>query len=387
MGGARIKAVLRRTGGVPAQVDALEAGGLCLSLTKGAVFGGAWPAGRHQDPAGDGVSAMTLREFLSDRSGRTVLQLICAGLAAMFLCATGTQPGVLAILLILFLLVFLIVNVFDFLQQRTRLLELNSILDGLDRKYLFTECVPQPEGLYERRLFDLARRAGRAMTGAVSDAQASQREYREYVERWVHEIKAPITAARLICRELDGDTRRKLTVELSQIEAHVERALFYARAENPEQDCLFRQIELEKIAAQAIENHSSLLIQNGIRVETEGLNCTVYTDEKWAVFILGQLLQNAARYRGEAQVITISAHPLGKQVRLTVLDNRDHGDYLDYIGENIPVEQSVEYRVYLTDSPMVRDYIESQTVYYYYNYDQDPVLRYSDYWNVLPRSD
>lgn len=59
--------------------------------------------------------------------------------------------------------------------------------------------------------------------------------------------------------------------------------------------------------------------------------------------------------------------------------NRDHSAYLDYIGENIPVEQSVEYQVYLTDSPMVRDYIESQTVYYYYNYDQDPVLRYSDY--------
>ncbi len=58
---------------------------------------------------------------------------------------------------------------------------------------------------------------------------------------------------------------------------------------------------------------------------------------------------------------------------------RDHSDYLDYIGENIPVEQSVEYQVYLTDSPLVRDYIESRTVYYYYNYDQDPVLRYSDY--------
>ena len=59
--------------------------------------------------------------------------------------------------------------------------------------------------------------------------------------------------------------------------------------------------------------------------------------------------------------------------------NRDHSDYLDYIGENISVEQSVEYQVYLTDSPIVRDYIESQTVYYYYNYDQDPVLPYSDY--------
>ena len=264
---------------------------------------------------------MTLREFLSDRLRRIALEVICAGLATLFLFATGTQPGVLVILLIVFLLVFLTVNMFDFFQQRARLLELKSILDALDRKYLFTECVPQPKGLFERRLFDLARLAGRDMTGAVSDAQASQREYREYVERWVHEIKAPITAARLICRELDGDTRRKLTAELSQIEAHVERALFYARAENPEQDCLFRQIELEKIAAQAIENHRSLLIQNGIRVELENMNCAVYTDEKWAVFILGQLLQNAARYRGPEPAVILSAKPLGRQTQLIVHDN------------------------------------------------------------------
>ena len=264
---------------------------------------------------------MTLREFLSDRLKRIALQVICAGLATLFLFATGTQPGVLVILLIVFLLVFLTVNMFDFFQQRARLLELKSILDGLDRKYLFTECVPQPKGLFERRLFDLTRLAGRDMTGAVSDAKASQREYREYVERWVHEIKAPLTAARLICRELDGDTRRKLTAELSQIEAHVERALFYARAENPEQDCLIRQIELEKIAAQAIENHRSLLIQNGIRVEMENMNCAVYTDEKWAVFILGQLLQNAARYREPEPVITLSAKPLGRQTQLIVHDN------------------------------------------------------------------
>lgn len=159
------------------------------------------------------------------------------------------------------------------------------------------------------------------MIGAVSDAEAAQREYREYVERWVHEIKAPITAARLVCRELDGDTRRKLTVELSQIEAQVERALFYARAESLEQDCLIRKTDLAKIVSQAIENHRILLIQSGIRVETENMDCSVYTDEKWAVFILGQLLQNAARYQKEDPVISISAEPLGKQVKLTVRDN------------------------------------------------------------------
>ena len=264
---------------------------------------------------------MTLREYLSDRFVRITLQLIGAGLAALFLLATGTQPGVLIILLIAFLLVFLIVHLFDFFRLRSRLLELETILEGLDQKYLFAECAPPPGGLYERRLFDLTRRAGRAMTGAVSDAQARQREYREYVERWVHEVKAPITAARLICRELDGETRRKLTAELAQIEANIERTLFYARAENPEQDCLFRQTDLGKIAAQAIENHRALLIQSGVRVETEKLNGVVYTDEKWAVFLLGQLLQNAARYRGAAPVITLFSKPLGKQIQLVVQDN------------------------------------------------------------------
>ena len=154
---------------------------------------------------------MTLREFLSDRLDRLLLQGICAAVAAFFLYATGTQSGVLAILFLALLLVFITVQLADFFRRRARLRELESILDSLDRKYLFTECVPPPQNLYERRLFDLTRRAGRDMTGAVSDAQAAQREYREYVERWVHEIKAPITAARLICRDLDGDTRRKLT--------------------------------------------------------------------------------------------------------------------------------------------------------------------------------
>lgn len=264
---------------------------------------------------------MMFGEFLSDRLLRIMIQLLCVGLAALFLWSTGTQSGILVILVLVLLLVFLAVQLSDFFRQRARLRELEAVLDSLDQKYLFPECVPPPGGLYERKLFDLTRRAGRAMTGAVSDAQATQREYREYVEQWVHEVKAPITAARLICRELDGTTRRKLTGELARIEAHVERALFYARAESPERDCVIRQTGLEEIVTQAVENHRALLIQCGVRVERSGLDCSVYTDGKWAVFILGQLLQNAARYQGEEPVISISTRLLGKQVQLTVADN------------------------------------------------------------------
>lgn len=264
---------------------------------------------------------MTFGEFLSDRLVYLLLYLICVAGAALFLAATGTQPGILVILLLVLLLVFTAVQLSDFYRQRSRLMELEAVLNGLDQKYLFTECVSPPQKLYERCLFNLIRVAGCSMIGTVSDAKASQREYQEYVESWVHEVKTPITAARLVYRQLEGDTRRKLDYELTQVETHIERVLFYARAESPERDCVIRQTNLSEIVSQAVENHRTLLIQSGIRVETQGLDYQVYTDKKWVAFILGQLLQNAARYRGEEPVIIISAKPLGKQTQLTVQDN------------------------------------------------------------------
>lgn len=264
---------------------------------------------------------MTIFSFFYDRLTRLVLQAVLVAAAAVFLLATGTQAGVVIILLILWLLTFLCVQAIDYLKTRSRLKELEAIMEGLDQKYLFSECIPKAPTAYERRLQELFRRAGKSMIETVSDAQAAQREYRDYVESWVHEIKTPITAAELICRSAEPSLRQKLSQELAQIEAHVERALFYARAESPEKDFIIRQASLADIAAQAIDHHRTVLISNGVRVETENLEHAVYTDSKWAVFILGQLLQNAARYRSDKPVITLSARLLGKQVQLTVHDN------------------------------------------------------------------
>lgn len=264
---------------------------------------------------------MTVRDFLSDRLERFVLWTLFAVTAGLFLLLTGTGAGIIILLCIAYFFAVFCVQAAEFFRCRSRLQELENILDGLDEKYLFFECVPGAGNSYERRLLDLSKKAGRSMIGTVSDAQAAQREYREYVESWVHEIKAPITAAELICRSAAPEMRRKLSRELSQIEAHVERALFYARAETPEKDLIVRQVSLLPIARQAIDNHRSLLIKNDIRIEIKNLEQTVYTDEKWVVFILGQLLQNAARYRSDDPVIVMSAGQIGEQVQLFVRDN------------------------------------------------------------------
>lgn len=264
---------------------------------------------------------MTILAFLSDRLTRLALQTILAAAAALFLLFTGAQPGIVALLIIAWLLALAGIQSIDYLKMRKRLAELEAVMERLDQKYLFMECMPKAGNAYERKLSELLRRAGKSMIEAVSDAQAAQREYREYVESWVHEIKTPITAAGLICQSAEPSLRQKLSQELAQIEAHVERALFYARAESPEKDFIVRQYGLPEIVSTAISRHRTLLIQSGVRVETENLEYTVYTDSKWAVFILGQLLQNAARYRSENPLITLSAKLLGRQVQLKIQDN------------------------------------------------------------------
>lgn len=264
---------------------------------------------------------MTIKEFILDRLDRIALHSAGLFVIAAFLLLTGTQPGIVILLLIIYLLTFFMEQLTDFWKAKKRLNELQAIMNGLDQRYLFTECVPKSHNLYERKLFELLRLSGKSMIEAVSDAQAAQREYREYIEQWVHEIKTPITAAKLICQNMDRDMRRKLSKELAQIDAHVERALFYARTESPEKDFIISKTELSTICEGAIQAHRTLLIENGVRVETENLNEIVYTDKKWVAFMLGQLLQNAARYRGEDPVIILSGKRLGQQVQLAVRDN------------------------------------------------------------------
>lgn len=264
---------------------------------------------------------MTLAEFLSDRLGRLIFHGIVLAAAVVFLLITGTQPGIAILLLHALALIFVLEQAVDFIKYRSRLNELKNILAGLDQKYLFAECIPKAQNIYEHKLMKLFQTAGRHMIQAVSDAEAAQREYREYIESWVHEIKTPITAAGLICRSASPEVRRKLSPELAQIETHVERALFYARAGNPEKDFIVRQIDLAEITAKALNQHRTILMQNGVQVKTNGLSQIVYTDEKWAAFIIGQLLQNAARYRREQPTVTLWTKQIGKQVQLIVQDN------------------------------------------------------------------
>lgn len=159
------------------------------------------------------------------------------------------------------------------------------------------------------------------MLEQIGEVERERLEYKEYIEQWIHEIKTPITAMKLLCENHRTDWTKELLLELEKTNRFTEQALYYARSEHTEKDYSVREMALSQVVHQAIADNKYLLLQSGMRLEVEEMQDTVYSDEKWVRFILNQLIANAVKYRTEQPVLRISTHKRQDQVVLVVEDN------------------------------------------------------------------
>lgn len=154
----------------------------------------------------------------------------------------------------------------------------------------------------------------RCVSKAANDEVAAHHRqvagYREYIETWVHEAKSPLAAAHLSLDNLDDAVSSSMTQnatlvlskinqieqELERVEGYIDQALFYARSETLEQDYLIRSYCLKDLVNKALKVNATALIQAHMTPRLEHLDLTVFTDEKWIIFILGQLIQNSVKY-------------------------------------------------------------------------------------------
>lgn len=68
----------------------------------------------------------------------------------------------------------------------------------------------------------------------IAEMQKRYREYRDFLDTWVHEIKTPITSARLIVENEKNPVTLKIDDELRKIDHYVELVLYYARSSDVE---------------------------------------------------------------------------------------------------------------------------------------------------------
>lgn len=136
------------------------------------------------------------------------------------------------------------------------------------------------------------------MLEQISAIQRERGEYREYIEQWIHEVKTPIAASKLLCENHPSPASPALLSALEAIDRYTEQALYYARSEHTEKDYFIRELRLFDAVHQSIGQNKYLLLQNGVTLQVHETEDTIFSDEKWLCFILNQLISNAVKYRG-----------------------------------------------------------------------------------------
>lgn len=118
----------------------------------------------------------------------------------------------------------------------------------------------------------------------------------DYYTMWVHQIKTPIAAMRLILQSEEKEHNEELLEQLFRTEQYVEMVLQYLRMESDSSDLLIRRYPLDIIVKQAVKKYAKSFIRKKIKLNYDDLNIGVITDEKWLVFVIEQLLSNALKY-------------------------------------------------------------------------------------------
>ena len=173
---------------------------------------------------------------------------------------------------------------------------------------------------------ELLRLVGSSAIEQIHKIEDEEREYEEYIEEWIHEVKAPITSMQLMIENRAGNNpvlKKGLNIELGKIENDVERALYYARSEQVYKDYLIQKLNLHRILVRAINRNRTIIMNScvGIDFKCED-DIYIYGDEKWLIFLISQILLNSVKYRRKEDAkIILSSEKKSKKVILKIWDN------------------------------------------------------------------
>ena len=229
---------------------------------------------------------MRTNEFIREKLYLIMISFLTSIITILFLYAIQVNGQVILIISLLQWGMVLACLIIEYLRRSTYYHRLEQTLDGLDQKYLLTEIIDEPLFMDGKILYETLRIVDKSMADNVNRYRISQNEYKDYIEMWVHEIKTPLAASKLIISNNPSEVTLSLQEEIEKVEGFVEQALFYARSTNPEKDYIIKELSLQECVSKVIRKHSKSFIYQKIKIQLDDLELSVYSDSKWLEFIL-----------------------------------------------------------------------------------------------------
>ncbi|MBR6293311.1 MAG: sensor histidine kinase [Lachnospiraceae bacterium] len=266
---------------------------------------------------------MTVSGFIKDRVPGLVIRAVALAVIIIFLAAFAVPLQAILAVTIVFVMAATAFELWEYYRKKKFYNRLVKALEELDKKYLISEMLEAPGFLEGDILVDTLVECDKSMAENVAAYRRQNKEFREYIELWVHEAKLPLASMRLMCRQ-SPEIENKMAVQLGRIDDYIENVLYYARSENAERDYVIKETSLKKTFGNvAVKNREALQMIDA-RLETSGLEINVLTDGKWLEFILGQLMANSVKYRSEESPVVINVYAEESGIA-AILRFRDNG--------------------------------------------------------------
>ena len=196
---------------------------------------------------------------------------------------------------------FFFISYLDYARKKNFYKRLEQGSEKLDQVYLLPELLEKPDFSEGQVVYEAMLAMERSMAERIQRYEENNREYKEYIELWVHEIKLPIATGKLLVANNPEKYDDSMTEELERIDAYTEQALFYARSNYVEKDYVLKKFSLKQVCTEVIQKNRRLLLKEKIQINLHDLDIEVYSDSKWLAFILQQILSNSVKYMGAGE--------------------------------------------------------------------------------------
>ena len=218
---------------------------------------------------------MSGKQYLKNQLPVILINLLGMLVLALFLIASDNPIQTVLFIFAVWSIVLVLSLLAFYFSRKKYLNKLLNMTEQLEERYLLPEIMQVPERADEQVFYQIMKMAEKSMLERIGEVQRERREYKEYIEQWIHEVKTPITAMKLLCENNRSPFSREVLAELENINQYTEQALYYARSEHAEKDYSVREVNLCDVVHSAIADNKYLLRQSNMSIQID--DCLLYT--------------------------------------------------------------------------------------------------------------
>ncbi|HFL3548609.1 TPA: sensor histidine kinase [Clostridioides difficile] len=262
-----------------------------------------------------------LVKYLKGRSKYIALPLVVVSIINIYLFAIDIFKNKYSELIYLDFLVLFIIMVFfviDYINFRNSYTNLYNCIENSGE---IDSYLVDGQSFEENLIKDIIENLKIKNNSDIETYKQSLKELDEYIAKWVHEIKIPISSLSIITDRLSSiEDSLDIKNQVAKINFLVNSILYSSRSNTMFEDVFINKFNLEKLIKMSIKNNSFLLIKNNVEVSLNELENDVYTDSKCMSYVLDQIINNAIKYSKEVGKIEFNSKKLENGVVLSIKD-------------------------------------------------------------------